>query len=478
MFNIRKERIQALRQVCGESDKIVKKWKNQLKSAMCGLTALIDFDEEGISDEKIGESVNFTVSILRDDLIHHLNDFSRCYQIRTGVTVSIVGPPNSGKSTLMNLLSKNDISIISKYPGTTRDALSVNMALGGRRIVITDTAGIRNVQRCDIDEEKNDPPHERDPQGGRENDPPEGDPQGIIENEGIRRSIDCASKSAIVLLVIDPTSKKCFHNLFLHKKWQKFWQNKPIFHVMKRLYRSIFNYKSNADSDYDNQLNVDSDYDNQLNVDSDYDNQLNVDSDYDNKLNVDSDYDNQLNVDSNYVNTPNADSDYINQSQHWFLVLNKIDLISTQIKEQLINRTLISNNTLTNNPMSNGNQTLTSNQTSTSNRTLTSNPDVIVNLISCKTGEGLSELIKNITTTTNRLTESNNGILNRPRHEKCIKNVIFLLNLFLEKNKKQKNEDILINILNRAETELSKITGKISTNEMLDNIFSEFCIGK
>ena len=64
--------------------------------------------------------------------------------IREGFRVSIIGPPNAGKSTLMNLLSKRRVSIVSEIPGTTRDLISTNLNLFGYNVILTDTAGLRD----------------------------------------------------------------------------------------------------------------------------------------------------------------------------------------------------------------------------------------------------------------------------------------------------------------------------------------------
>ena len=63
--------------------------------------------------------------------------------IREGFKISILGPPNAGKSTLMNQLAKRRVAIVSEIPGTTRDLLSTNLNLFGYNVILTDTAGLR-----------------------------------------------------------------------------------------------------------------------------------------------------------------------------------------------------------------------------------------------------------------------------------------------------------------------------------------------
>ena len=63
--------------------------------------------------------------------------------IREGFKISIIGPPNAGKSTLMNMLAQRQVSIVSNVPGTTRDLLQTNINLDGYNIILSDTAGLR-----------------------------------------------------------------------------------------------------------------------------------------------------------------------------------------------------------------------------------------------------------------------------------------------------------------------------------------------
>ena len=62
----------------------------------------------------------------------------------TGFHLTVIGPPNSGKSSFVNALARRDVAIVSSLPGTTRDALEVHLDLGGYAVVLTDTAGLRD----------------------------------------------------------------------------------------------------------------------------------------------------------------------------------------------------------------------------------------------------------------------------------------------------------------------------------------------
>ena len=73
--------------------------------------------------------------------------------IREGLRVAIVGPPNAGKSTLMNLLAQRRVSIVSDTPGTTRDLVSTSLTLYGQHVTLTDTAGLRTDTSDSIEKE-------------------------------------------------------------------------------------------------------------------------------------------------------------------------------------------------------------------------------------------------------------------------------------------------------------------------------------
>jgi tRNA modification GTPase len=73
----------------------------------------------------------------------YLRDAHVAEVVREGFKISILGPPNAGKSTLMNLLAKRRVSIVSEIPGTTRDLISANLNLFGYNVILTDTAGLR-----------------------------------------------------------------------------------------------------------------------------------------------------------------------------------------------------------------------------------------------------------------------------------------------------------------------------------------------
>ncbi|MEZ5957715.1 MAG: GTPase [Hyphomonadaceae bacterium] len=82
---------------------------------------------------------------LADDMGHHLDDAHRGERIRDGFRIAIIGPPNAGKSSLLNALAQREAAIVSDIPGTTRDVVEVRLVLAGFPVWIADTAGLREA---------------------------------------------------------------------------------------------------------------------------------------------------------------------------------------------------------------------------------------------------------------------------------------------------------------------------------------------
>jgi tRNA modification GTPase len=112
---------------------------------------------------------------LAQEIAAHLNDNRRGERLRDGIHIAILGAPNAGKSSLLNLLARREAAIVSERAGTTRDVVEVHLDLGGFPVVLADTAGLREA----ADE---------------------------IESEGIRRALDRAANADLKLAVFDATS--------------------------------------------------------------------------------------------------------------------------------------------------------------------------------------------------------------------------------------------------------------------------------
>ena len=190
------QRQQALRQMAGGLSDIYEAWRRSLIRAQSLIEAEIDFsDEADVLPEAISAATSLIRS-LRKEIANHLNDAGSGEIIRDGFRIVLAGPPNVGKSSLLNALAKRDAAITSSEAGTTRDAIEVFMDLGGWPVYITDTAGIRETaENTDIhgnsDTDRNQPIEISD-----------------IERQGIARSLHHAKTANLVIWVTDITDPK------------------------------------------------------------------------------------------------------------------------------------------------------------------------------------------------------------------------------------------------------------------------------
>ena len=141
--------------------------------------ANIDFPEEEI-DGSVLASIKEELEGFKAKINELLSHVKEGVKLRDGYSVAIVGPPNAGKSSLLNLLAREDLAITSEAPGTTRDLVKTSVNIGGNLIEFVDTAGIRP------------------------------NPEGAIEEEGIQRSKEVIKKSNLILLVQDATAVQKF----------------------------------------------------------------------------------------------------------------------------------------------------------------------------------------------------------------------------------------------------------------------------
>ena len=165
------QRRQAMRQLGGELGDVYRGWRDRLTRILAHLEAAIDFPDEDlppeIEDRILGDTEGLVAEIER-----HLADGHRGERLRDGIDVAIVGPPNAGKSSLLNRIARRDVAITSPVPGTTRDVIEVAIDLGGYPVVLADTAGLR-------------------------------DSADAIEQEGKRRAMQRAEQAEIRLFVFD-----------------------------------------------------------------------------------------------------------------------------------------------------------------------------------------------------------------------------------------------------------------------------------
>ncbi|MGF7158586.1 tRNA modification GTPase [Rhodoligotrophos appendicifer] len=147
------QRLQALRQSSGELDRVFEGWRARALGLLGHLEAHIDFvDEEGVPDEVAAE-VRRRAGELARDITGYLGDGRGGERLREGFTIVLAGPPNVGKSSLMNRIAKRDVAIVANRPGTTRDVLEVHLDLNGYPVILIDTAGIRDAETDEVEAE-------------------------------------------------------------------------------------------------------------------------------------------------------------------------------------------------------------------------------------------------------------------------------------------------------------------------------------
>ncbi|MFT9088442.1 MAG: tRNA uridine-5-carboxymethylaminomethyl(34) synthesis GTPase MnmE [Acetobacter okinawensis] len=139
------QRKQALAQADGALSRVYAGWAEQLKKLLAFQEALIDFPDEDIPPEVEAE-IRAGIAQLVEQMQRHIQDGKRGERIRRGVVFAIAGPPNAGKSSLLNWLAERDAAIVSPIAGTTRDALEIVGSLAGIKVTFVDTAGLRDTE--------------------------------------------------------------------------------------------------------------------------------------------------------------------------------------------------------------------------------------------------------------------------------------------------------------------------------------------
>ena len=162
---------QASRQMSGELTVLYHSWRGVLIKILASIEAEIDFPDEAIPAD-LKEKFFAEIVELKHDIRGHLDDNRAGERLRAGFCITIIGPPNVGKSSLLNFLARREAAIVSEHAGTTRDIVEVHLDIQGYPVIVADTAGLRAA----------------------------GDP---VEKEGIGRAIRSVESADLIIALFD-----------------------------------------------------------------------------------------------------------------------------------------------------------------------------------------------------------------------------------------------------------------------------------
>ncbi len=165
------QRRQALRQSDGSVGRLYEGWRRRLVRARALIEAELDFADEEDIPASASSGAWALAEAVRQEIVNHIED-RRGERVREGVEIVVAGPPNAGKSSLVNAIARRDVAIVTAEPGTTRDMIEVRLDLDGYAATLVDTAGLREAE-------------------------------GVVEKEGVRRAVERAARADIVLWLGD-----------------------------------------------------------------------------------------------------------------------------------------------------------------------------------------------------------------------------------------------------------------------------------
>jgi tRNA modification GTPase len=138
------QRRQALDQLDGALGRAREAWRSDLVEALALFEAAVDFPDEDLPED-VAARAHPALERLVGALRSALDGVERAERVRDGFAIALVGAPNAGKSTLLNALSRREAAIVTATPGTTRDVIEVALQLSGYKVILADTAGLRDT---------------------------------------------------------------------------------------------------------------------------------------------------------------------------------------------------------------------------------------------------------------------------------------------------------------------------------------------
>jgi tRNA modification GTPase len=147
-------------------------WRTEILRMRAGIEAEMDFSDQDDVPDTMNNALAVRIDLLVRDIDAHLARVRQSEIVRRGYRIVILGAPNAGKSSLLNTLAMRDVAIVTDEPGTTRDLVEIALDLAGYKIILTDTAGIRESP-------------------------------GTVEALGIGRAIEAAASADLILSVED-----------------------------------------------------------------------------------------------------------------------------------------------------------------------------------------------------------------------------------------------------------------------------------
>ena len=397
-------------------------WRTRLTKALAHAEAVIDFgdDEENIgADEEVDVwiGVRENVSALRSAMESHLCDGNRGEITRDGMRVAIIGPPNAGKSTLLNYLAKRDVAIVSDVAGTTRDVVEVALDLGGIKCIVSDTAGLRSEQSSTLTD---------------------GDDViiDVVEVEGMKRARDVAQRAHFTICVVDASCNPK--------------------EAMQQLFSELQSSDAAVALDPSNTIFVANKVDLLLSADNHHDNNSN----------------NNSNSNSNNNNIELAEA------------------LSNDIREAMMMISAAANE--------NANENDATIQATTTSHNNQQSSEISAFGISCAEGHGVESFLGALTskvvarvagpdsddkqgsnTAVNVIGDQEGAVITRARHRGHVQHAVEALRKFdALSHEGAWALDLAAEELRLAASELGRVVGAVDVEDVLDVLFSDFCIGK